>query len=109
MGFEDMSGPNGLCLRLMRCPLCGQHGVVTIYRRYETCRFMLHVWTVTEAQELHERLLAAGGDHQYGFLGELESADYLVDDYYPNEVTGLTGLMFTLGVRAPCKENHMTI
>lgn len=97
-----MGGQNGLRLVLYQCPTCGKHGVVVVFRRGSRLRFVMDVWTFNEAKELHDRLVNAGGDIQMGFLGELERADYLVDDYYPNELTGLSGLMWTLGVPPVC-------
>lgn len=101
---EGVGGRSGLRLMLVCCPRCGQHGVVVSYSRGSKFRAFHNVWTVNEVRDLHERLLIDGGNYQHGFMGELERADYLVDDYYPNELTGLTGLMFTLGVPAPCIE-----
>lgn len=96
----------GLRLLLICCPRCGQHGVVVSYCRGSRFRAFNNVWTISEARSYHDRLLADGGTVQLGFMGELERADYLMDDYYPNELGDLSMLMCTLGVLAPCVQGQ---
>lgn len=100
----EVSGLDGLRLLLMRCPKCGQHGVVVSYNRGGLYRVAMNVWTKAEVWDLHDRLLNAGGDYQYGFVGELQGASYLVDDFGPGQLTGLTVFMYNLDVPAPCED-----
>lgn len=93
---------NGLRLALTRCPLCGDHGVVGIYYRGGP-RVLCSIWGQKEALELHQRLLADGGDYQLGFMGELEVADYLREDGFQDELNWTGGFLLSLGVQPACK------
>lgn len=81
-------------LHLQRC-ICGEHGVVTIIGQ-DGYAVQIKVYTFYEAQGLLDRLLDAGGEVQEQYQDELVRADYLVDDYYPVEITNLGALIVTL-------------